>query len=411
MRGDLQARANAALDRLCGDLNRIGIALSGGGDSVALLHLTASWAGGRRLMAASVDHGLRPESAAEAARAGEMARGLGLPHDVLTWDRGADQAGNLMANARDARRGLLGAWARENALEAVLLGHTEDDLAETLLMRLSRGAGLEGLAGMEEGIRAEGTLFLRPLLALGRAELRAWLTAQGAVWADDPSNDDPRFERARTRRAIAALGLPASALALSASHLRAASAALGEIAQRAAQGATFYAGALRIDRHAFADSPAEIRRRILLAGARTITGQPYAPRRSQTSHALEKVDQGRRATLDGAVIERRGDWLQFAREPRAAFAANIAHEESTIWDNRWEISGLAHGDEVTALGFEALAGLDWRGADLSRDQAASLPALRRGGHLIAAPHLLNSAAARFAPLRNAADFHDLLGQH
>ena len=119
---------HAALDRLAGSFSRLGIALSGGGDSTALMHLARTWASGRVLMAATVDHGLRPGSADEARQAGLDAQALGIPHQILLWHR--EGGGNLMAAAREARLRLLSDWARGQGLDAVLLGHTQDAQAE-----------------------------------------------------------------------------------------------------------------------------------------------------------------------------------------------------------------------------------------------------------------------------------------
>ena len=127
----------------------LGVAVSGGGDSVALLCLMADWAAPRevRLAAATVDHGLRPEAAAEAAGVAALCGRLGLAHATLRWE-GWDGRGNLMDAARRARRRLLADWAAEQGLAAVALAHTRDDQAETVLMRLARGAGVDGLSAM-----------------------------------------------------------------------------------------------------------------------------------------------------------------------------------------------------------------------------------------------------------------------
>ena len=144
----------------------LGVAVSGGGDSVALLLMLATVARGRPLAAVTVDHGLRPESGDEAAAVEALCAARGIPHATLRWN-GWDGAGNLQDRARQARRTLIGAWARANGIGAVALGHTLDDQAETFLMRLARGSGVDGLSGMAPATRAEGVLWLRPLL--GRA--------------------------------------------------------------------------------------------------------------------------------------------------------------------------------------------------------------------------------------------------
>src|SRR5690606_29766263 len=210
------ARVHAALDRLAGDQPVLGIALSGGGDSTALMHLAHGW-GRARLLAATVDHGLRPGSADEARQAGLAAAALDIPHETLCWTR--QGGGNLMAAARSARLRLLGDWARRHGLSAVLLGHTLDDQAETLLMRLGRGAGVDGLSAMAPARAALGVTWLRPLLEVGRAELRQWLAARDLRWSDDPSNDNADFQRVRLRQAISTLDLPMRQLAQSAANL------------------------------------------------------------------------------------------------------------------------------------------------------------------------------------------------
>lgn len=374
----LMPRAFAALDRLAGGLPGLGIALSGGGDSVALMHLAARWADlrGIRLAVATVDHGLRPGSDAEAAGAGRAAAALGLDHAVLEWD-GAD-GGNLMDRARRARMGLLAEWAQGLGLGAVALGHTRDDQAETLLMRLSRGAGIDGLAAMAAHRQAEGMLWLRPLLAFGRQELRDWLRQIGADWVDDPTNDDPRFERARLRRAMTELGLDPAALALSARHLAAARAALNAGLAAVLDSARPHLGALHLDGALFAALPAEQRRRVILGAVGFVTGGDYPPRRAGTDHALHELARARRVTLDGTVLDP-GHGLLIHREPAAAARAGLKGE---IWDNRWKISGLRAGDRVRALA-DDVAGFDWRAARLTHLEAQALPAVIRAGRLYA----------------------------
>jgi len=208
----------AALDGLRPEA--IVVAVSGGGDSLALMHLAADWAGGAPLAAVTVDHGLRPESAAEAREVARAAGALGLRHETLLW-RGWDGHGNLQAAARDARHALIAEWARTEGRGTVLLGHTRDDQAETVLMALARAAGPDGLSAMQAACEARGVLWLRPLLGVGREELRAELRRRGAAWAEDASNADPRFERVRARRALRALapvGIDAPALTSDTTH-------------------------------------------------------------------------------------------------------------------------------------------------------------------------------------------------
>ncbi|MGV8951126.1 MAG: tRNA lysidine(34) synthetase TilS, partial [Cypionkella sp.] len=187
-------------------VQRLAVAVSGGSDSLALLHLAHQAAGqlGWDLQAVTVDHGLRDEAAQEAAQVGAICAGLGVPHQVLRWDHG-EISGNLQDQARRARYALMTDWARAQGIARVWIGHTADDQAETFLMGLSRAAGLDGLSGMRPDWVEAGVRFERPLLGVSRANLRAYLTRRGVVWLEDPSNQNDRFARVRARRALTML--------------------------------------------------------------------------------------------------------------------------------------------------------------------------------------------------------------
>lgn len=185
----------------------VGLAVSGGSDSIALMHLAARWAKAesRRLLVLTVDHGLRPEAAAEAAFVASEARALGLCHKVLRWTAPVAR----QAAARRARHALLASALREAGGSLLMTGHTADDQAETFMIRARQGSGWYGLAGMRclslspvwpEG---EGIWIHRPLINLARAGLRRELEAIGASWTEDPSNENPAFERVRVRQRLA----------------------------------------------------------------------------------------------------------------------------------------------------------------------------------------------------------------
>ena len=367
----------------------LGVAVSGGGDSTALLHLAAAWAGSRtRLRVVTVDHGLREGSAGEARAVARAAGALGLPHAVLRWRH--DGAGNLQAAARAARRDLIGGWARAAGVPAVLLGHTRDDQAETLLMRLARGSGVEGLSAMEEGRLppggAEGgaTVFPRPLIGLSRAALRGWLRARGVGWVEDPSNDDSRFERIRVRRAIEALGLDPARLAATAGRMDRARRALELRALEAARALARPAppGEVRLDRGGLARIDADTRLRILAGALRCVSGAAYRPREAD----LERVAGAEGArTLHGCLLRAEGATLRIHRE-----AAAVASSRAPVpgpWDGAWRLRGPAiEGCEIRALGEEGLRQIG-AGAGRDRRALAARPAPWRG-----------EALAGFAPL-------------
>lgn len=366
----------------------LGVAVSGGGDSMALLHLAAAWARtqGTRIAAATVDHGLRPASAAEAAQVAQVCAGLGVPHDTLRW-QGWDGTGNLQAAARDARRALLDDWRARRGLDAVLLAHTADDQAETVLMRLARGSGVDGLSGM---VAADGA-FLRPLLPLRRAALRDWLRARGIAWIEDPSNDDPRFDRVRARQMLdllAPLGLTVDRLTDTAAHMARARAALrqaaADLAARAvrAEGGDLILPAPLLE-------PGELEGRILSAAIRWIGATPYRPRHDALTAAAAALRQGQARTLSGVAMRPEGQGARLSREP-AAVAPPVATQGAVTWDGRWHVAPLAPPGpgpwQVGALGAAGLAQLpDWRAAGLPRRSLLASPAVWQGDRLVSAP--------------------------
>ena len=350
---------------------------------------------------ATVDHGLRDGSQAEAGAVALAARTLGLAHDVLRWKRPG--GGNLMAQARKGRADLLRAWAKQHDIPAIALGHTRDDLAETLIMRLSRGAGIDGLSAMSDAKTDCGIVWLRPLLDLGREELRVWLREIDADWAEDPSNDDPTFQRARVRAAIAQLGLDPRQLAASACNLRAARLALDAALVPVIEGAQTRYGTLHLNPNRVFQAPVEQQRRIVVAAIRWVSDADYPPRRAGVEYVLSAVAQGLRATLDGAVIAP-GPTLAFHREPAACNGL-----QSDIWDKRWRIAGLRDDDRIRALGADC-SGFDWRGAGLSHLEAQALPAILRNGAVLV-PILSPVSGVDAIPLRGMTEFTRILLAH
>lgn len=200
----------------------LGVAVSGGSDSMALLLLAAEAGAqaGVSVSAATVDHGLRPEAAEEARIVKGVCDKLGIAHATLSWERADSDKTVSQDAARRARHSLLAEWAGKVGVSVVALGHTRDDRLETFLMRVRQGSGWHGLAGLlptgfspvwPEG---RGLKVIRPLLAFGREELREELRARGAVWIEDPSNEAARFERVRMRRLLQRMDAGTQARAL-----------------------------------------------------------------------------------------------------------------------------------------------------------------------------------------------------
>ena len=389
---------------------RIGVAVSGGSDSLALLHAAQAW--GVDVEAVTVDHGLRPEAAEEAAHVGEICRGLGVAHTVLRWE-GWDGKGNLQDHARQNRYALIAGWARERALPSVALGHTMDDQAETVLMRLAREAGVEGLASMRLVFEREGARFDRPFLFDRRADLRAYLTARGVRWIEDPSNEDEGYGRVRARKALdllAPLGIGTEKLFRVALHLRDASDALGQTASDFARAKVKSAGGdLIFDRTALRRQPAEIARRLVAHALMFVASADYPPRREPLETVMEHLRTTGTVTLHGCLVTVSDMTLRVAREHAAV--AGVRGATDRPWDRRWRLAG-PHGPglEVRALGPAVKDCPDWRTTGLPRATLLASPAVWRGEALVAAPVAgLGNGWTAEAP--GAADFAASLISH
>ncbi|WP_417672811.1 tRNA lysidine(34) synthetase TilS [Pseudodonghicola sp.] len=394
----------------------LGIALSGGGDSVALLHLLSRCFAGSatRLFAATVDHGLRPEAAEEAREAGRLCEALGIPHDILRW-QGWDGQGNLQDHARQARYRLLIDWAGGRGIGALALGHTADDQAETLLMRLGRAAGPAGLRGMAGQSLRDGVLLLRPLLALSRADLRAYLTRQGLGWVEDPSNQDDHYTRVRARAALAGLaplGITAEGLCDVAANMARADQALGWATfQAAGDLAQIRAGAVAFETRGFTLLPEEIARR-LITGAIGWIGRPtYPPRRAPVERLLSDLRQGGAGALCGCRVMIRRGAVWVCREYNAVRGLRGAPD--ALWDGRWRLEGPAPaGAELAALGPKGLALCpDRRDTGLPSAVLEAAPALWLDGRLIAAPLAEVSSERRLHLVDRGAGFRAGLLSH
>ena len=339
-----EVEANALFSGL-ENLRGLIVAVSGGPDSVALLVLAARWAKARRrapkLLAVTVDHGLRAAAAGEAATVARLARRLGVAHRTLRW-RGRKPTSGLQEAAREARYRLLAQAAGRAGYAHILTAHTLDDQAETVLFRLARGSGLGGLAGMAYAAplpaAAAGTFFLvRPLLHVPKARLVATLEAAGVPYSEDPSNRDPRFTRARLRAFMPALakeGLDARGLARLAGRMRRAEMAV-EFAVAAAREALApgpwpQRGPIAFATDQFASLPAEVALRLL---GRAIAhagdeGPVELAKLESLYDALRQADSRLRRTLAGALISLGGDRLTVERAPARRKPAFRAHRNT-----------------------------------------------------------------------------------
>ena len=311
----LVERFGRDLDALIPPGRRIGVAVSGGPDSLALLLLAAAARPGL-VEAATVDHALRPESRVEAEAVAALCERLGVPHSILTaeWKEKPETA--IQDRARKVRYSLLSQWAIDHKLPALVTGHHLDDQAETLLMRLLRGAGVKGLAGMRRLAPVPGAklALLRPLLGWRHVELEKLCADAGIAPADDPSNADDRFERVRIRQALAgAEWFDSGAVALSAANLAEADVALQWAAGQEWQRAVTETSGHIVYRPGRA--PREIRRRIARRAILTLATEGKGDLRGP---ALEKLlaalAKGGRGTLRGVLCIGGKEW-RFAKAP------------------------------------------------------------------------------------------------
>ncbi len=285
---------------------------------MALLALAAAWAGeaGRDqprppLFAATVDHGLRPEAQEEGALVAREAGRLGVSHSALTWE-GLKPRTGLQDAARDARYALLAEEASRRGATHVVTAHHADDQAETVIMRLVRGSGLDGLAGMAPERPLHGVMLVRPFLQISKARLIATATAAGMPFVVDPSNSDPRFGRTQARRlaaVLAAEGLTSRRLVTLAKRAARAEAALDAVAMQAFLAASAEdADVLLLSADVFRQ-PDEVLLRVLMAAIRRTNAANAAPLRLERAEALLaeirlSAGEGRalRRTLGGCVV-------------------------------------------------------------------------------------------------------------
>lgn len=427
------AEADAAFAPLA-RFDRVILAVSGGPDSMALMVLAAAWRGravastGPRISVVTVDHGLRAESRCEAEMVGEVARNLGLAHEVLTWDGPKPHTGLPLA-AREARYRLLENHALAGGRErtAVVTAHHRDDQAETFAMRLARGAGVDGLSGMrsERPLRDGSAIVLvRPLLAVPKTRLIATLTERGIAHSVDPTNSDPRYERARVRSLLPAMesaGLSPEALATSARRLGHAREAL-DYAERA------FAASLSLsfgnevfatlDRCAFEAGPQFLRQKIM---ARLIARYGGASPKPQLSEVEELVARMQRdgasgTTLGGAEVSCGTRAIRVWREAGRLQETEIALPSGAthVWDGRFVLRWRAetaklpvrHGNETAVLtlkslgqkGYAAVVPRLARGRRPPTRAASALPSFWAGDELVAVPSLAAFAVADTPPL-------------
>lgn len=395
-------------------LERLGTApcllgLSGGGDSTALLLIAARWARDHdiSLIPVIIDHAVRAESASEAGKAAQRASELGLRPVLIRWE-GAKPAAGLQAAARDFRLKTFARLAHEHDAATILLGHTQDDQAETVWMRLQAGGGPDALSGMAMHCNmplwpeGRGVSLFRPMLDISRVQLRLWLTGQGETWVDDPSNDSRAFTRVRNRQTLgrlAAEGFDTAALCAMADKFRAVRTRMSEAAAREImKSVTLLSwGGVRLE----ADIAKPVAEKIMDAARAAASGDPVA--RPEASRRLLKAFQaGEPATAGGAALTRHREEWYLVRDPGAvsgradgtAVSASLVEAGNLrIWDGRFailhsdasvDLLGKAYPDDIPA---ETLGKIP----PLARP---GLPLIRRTGGRAVIPGISSAAGSQ-----------------
>jgi tRNA(Ile)-lysidine synthase len=380
--------------------DHVALAVSGGADSLALTLLAKRWRDlsypSVRLTVLTVDHGLRPESAEEAGTVARVAASLGLSCQILRW-LGPHPVADVEAAARAARYRLLIAAARQMGAGHIAVAHHRDDQAETFLLRLARGSGVYGLAGMARMAERDGVRIVRPLLELSHADLVAVIHAAGLDAAEDPHNRDERFARARIRAlapTLAREGLTAERLAATAGRLRRAAAALDHYTGRLLAAAALVdpLGAIRLSIAAFRAEPEEVRLRALARILLAAGGAEHVPRLENLA-ALEVAlgEAPVQRTLAGVVVSPEGEGIRFERElGRTGLSdMDVSQGFDGVWDGRFRIvvTGTGASARLAALGSLGRTQLSPHMRIGSMRALEALPALWSDGVLIAVPTL------------------------
>ena len=363
----------------------IGVAVSGGSDSVGLLLALGAGMARERLCGATVDHGLRAEAKEEALWVNALCGKLGVAHTTLTISD-LPKGPNLQARARSARYEALAAWGRDMACRCICLGHSQTDVAENFLIRLARSSGADGLSEMRGRWTDRDMDWQRPLLAFCREDLQGFLHAQGQGWCNDPSNEDPAFMRVRMRQAapeLEALGLTGPRLAATATRMRHVQEAL-EFSTRGLwpQVAQIDVTDVLFDRVALSRLPREYIERMVSAALNWISGQPYRPRNSALIRALAAK---KTATLHGCVLIPQSETVLRISREFSVVEGQVA-QAGAAWGGRISMANAEKSYEIQARGPSGLGQCaGWRDSGRPRLAFLASPSLWQGQRLLAAP--------------------------
>ena len=396
----------------------IAIAVSGGPDSMALAWCAQRWAKTRAdnhnetkgIIAFIVDHQLRPESGDEAKTVRQRLAALGIPAEILRWNH-PPVTTRIHATARQARYDLLLNACRRHGIATLLLAHQREDQAETVLMRLAKGSGIDGLAGMAATTTRNGVSLLRPLLAIPKARLIATCEAANIPYVNDPSNSATKYARGRLRQVLpllAAEGLTIDRLIDLGERAQEAKDALDHATETLLRTAVKpdRGGRILLQTAAFDEAPKAIAIKALSACLAYLHKDDYPPERAALLPLVAALQSGnamKAHTLYGVIVSRDAAHITLLREPASVTDRQpLAPGGTVVWDGRWRVTlsphSAAHNLEVRALGPQEHATLD-RLAPKLRKQVpqgrarSTLPGLWRGATLIGIPALTDAGNA------------------
>lgn len=365
---------------LADGVGTLAVAVSGGADSLALCLLVQAWAKphGITVHGIHIDHRLRPESGDEAMQVQAWLAAHGIDCDILAITDDLRGSGNLPANARAARYQLMTKWCAQHDIHHLCLGHHAQDQAETLLMRLGRGSGIDGLASMRSRTKRDGMTWLRPLLHTRRESLIAYLQERGQPWLEDSSNHNPAYQRNRLRTLLPTLeaeGLSPKRLCEVTDHLARAGDCLEELA-------TEWIKARDCWRHeAFAYLPvndmATLHEELALRVVRQILRALSPQKQELRFEALQPVvaamqrteHHGQTHSLHGCLVRRKGAYDYIGREPARLPAPQPMMPGRQVWDRRFRVDVTVPALTETLM----LQPLGPEGLKRVRESTATLP--------------------------------------
>jgi tRNA(Ile)-lysidine synthase len=373
----------------------IAVAVSGGPDSMALLLLAQQWAQRHKgsVVALTVDHGLRPNSAQESEQVHAWATKRGIHHETLKWE-GPKPSSHIQEKARNARYHLLLSWCKDNQVSTLLLGHHQQDQEETFWLRLTGGSGLEGLTGMKESSRREGVTLLRPLLGVCKESLKQILKAEGQDWIEDPSNHHPHFFRGKLREVLQNEGLSTSRVIKTMTKLQEDACFIHDQLKEALKEilCCHPGGYLSLQKEAFLNLHPALSKRILSLCVQWFSSSSYSLRSHHIQGIQEKLKHGLPFTAGTIYWFHQQERIYLSRELSCVQSPLKVADVKTpiLWDNRFwidpQINLCVPPDTFVSLLGEGQKSFI-ESSEIPRRLWPSLPALWIQEKVVAVPHL------------------------